>query len=186
HARSRQPWACGPGHRIIITYPAIAEFNPSERGPRLGQERAAASASEIIDPRGLALPQGSGSVADGRRLFSAMCVSCHGARGRGGVADELAGGATELTSEHPDKTIGTYWPFATTLFDFIRRAMPMTAPGSLSDQQVYALTAYLLHENELLGPDDSLDARTLKAIRMPNRGGFVQHNGPPIEGAFEE
>ena len=98
---------------------------------------------------------------------------CHGPGGRGASADELAAGTEALTAKTPDKTIGLYWPFATTLFDFTRRAMPMDAPGSLSDDEVYALTAFLLYANGVIGEADEMNATSLPKVRMPNRDGFV-------------
>ena len=105
-------------------------------------------------------------------LYAQHCVACHGPGGRGGPGGELAGGTQALTSNTPDQTIGTYWPYATTLFDFIRRAMPLDAPGSLEPDEVYALCAYLLAENGIIAPETELDAATLAAIVMPNRDGF--------------
>ena len=145
------------------------------QGPQLGRVLESHEISALpvtVWPTGRGLPPGEGSVAQGEALFLAQCAACHGPGGVGGTADELSGGQMGLTSEWPDKTIGTYWPYATTVFDFIRRAMPMTAPGSLSADDTYALTAYLLHRNELLPADAILDAASLAAVRMPNREGF--------------
>jgi cytochrome c len=130
-------------------------------------------------PDGAVLPAGRCYVAAGEVLFAARCAACHGPAGIGGVAPELAHGRADLTAEWPDKTIGTYWPFATTLFAFVRRAMPLEAPGSLTDDEVYALTAYLLHLNCLVGADAVIDAAVLAAIRMPNRDGFVPVDALP-------
>ena len=98
--------------------------------------------------------------------------------GRGGPGGELAGAAKPLTSDTPDQTIGTYWPYATTLFDFIRHAMPLHAPGSLTNEEVYALCAYLLAENGVIAHDAELDAAALAAIVMPNRDGFIWIDAP--------
>jgi cytochrome c len=132
-----------------------------------------AAHNSVVFPDGAGLPTGRGTVTEGEALFAARCVACHGFRGRGGTGGELAGGDPDLTRELPDKTIGTYWPHATTVFDFIRRAMPMNAPGSLSDAEVYAVTAYLLFENGIIEQSAILDADALKAIKMPNRDGFI-------------
>ncbi len=155
------------------------------RGPDLG---VAADAETIqawdhgVAPDGAALPAGSGSVENGEKLFEAKCQGCHGVRGAGATAEELAGGTRGLQDQPPDKTIGTYWPYATTLFDFIRRAMPLDAPGSLGVNEVYGLTAYLLHINKLLPPNTILDADRLRRLRMPNRNGFftvgLRHGKP--------
>ncbi|GAB4264097.1 MAG: cytochrome c [Methylomicrobium sp.] len=126
-----------------------------------------------IFPDGEGLPPGQGHAREGEAVYREQCQSCHGVEGRGGSADELAGAAHTLTDDPPDKTIGTYWPYATTVFDFTRRTMPLTAPGSLSDAQVYAVTAYLLYLNGLIGKDDVINARTLPRVAMPNRNGFI-------------
>jgi cytochrome c len=143
--------------------------------PRLGMlvsPAEAARGERTVFPDGRGLPPGHGSAVEGAALYRAKCASCHGEGGRGATAEELAGGSGALTSAAPDKTIGLYWPYATTLFDFTRRAMPMDAPGSLSDDEVYALCAYLLFANGLVGEREEMNARSLPAVRMPNRDGF--------------
>jgi cytochrome c len=127
---------------------------------------------ETIFPDGRGLPPGSGTAARGAALYTRLCIQCHGPEGRGGSAPELAGGRSPLDSAYPDQNIGNWWPYATTLFDFIRRAMPMAAPGSLSDEDCYALTAWLLERNGLWPATRPLDAAGLAALRMPNREGF--------------
>lgn len=126
------------------------------------------------------LPQGSGTVAQGQAIYAQQCASCHGAKGEGGTGDQLVGGKGSLASAKPIKTVGSYWPYAPTLFDYIRRAMPLTAPQSLSDEQVYAVTAYLLYMNDLVKEDTTLDAKSLAAIKMPNRDGFVGDPRPDV------
>ena len=142
--------------------------------PQFGRPASAhalASREALVYPDGRGLPPGSGTVAEGRVVFERRCVTCHGASGRGGPGGELAGGNPDLTAPQPDRTIGTYWPDATTLFDFIRRAMPLDAPRSLTDDEVYALAAYLLDLNGI-PVDGHLDAAALAAVKMPNRQGF--------------
>ena len=144
--------------------------------PRLGRVSSvqdAASWDISVFPDGRGLPAGRGNAVDGSVLFAERCAACHGAGGRGATAEELAGGSSPLASASPDKTIGLYWPYATTIFDFTRRAMPLNAPRSLSDDQVYALTAYLLHANGLIRERDEMNAQTLPRVRMPNRDGFI-------------
>ncbi len=144
--------------------------------PRLGQPVSAQQAARSdlnVFPDGRGLPPGRGNAVQGRVLFDAQCALCHGPGGRGASAEELAGGSEPLTSETPDKTIGLYWPYATTLFDFTRRAKPMLSPGSLSADEVYALSAYLLFANGVIGERDEMNAKTLPAVRMANRDGFV-------------
>jgi S-disulfanyl-L-cysteine oxidoreductase SoxD len=138
-----------------------------------------------VDRRGTNLPLGSGSVTKGREIYDQQCAGCHGAKGEGGVSDRLAGGQGTLASSNPVKTVGSYWPYATTLFDYIRRAMPRTAPQSLSNEEVYAVSAYVLHLNGLLPAHATLDAKSLPAIKMPNRDNFVGDPRPDVKGTPE-
>jgi cytochrome c len=131
-----------------------------------------------IAPDGRGLPTGSGSVAVGKQLFATKCAACHGQAGEGGIGDPLVGGTGSLTSLKPKKTLGSYWPYATTLFDYIRRAMPYNAPQSLTADEVYALSAYLLYLNGIVPERTRLDAKSLPRVRMPNRGGFVPDPRP--------
>lgn len=133
-----------------------------------------------VSPDGAGLPQGRGSVADGRKVYGEKCAVCHGAHGEGGPMDRLAGGLGSLSDAKPVKTIGSFWPYATTVFDYVRRAMPFNAPQTLSNNEVYAVTAYLLHLNGILGADATLDAATLSVVRMPNRDGFVKDPRPDV------
>ncbi|HBP29882.1 MAG: c-type cytochrome [Advenella sp.] len=126
------------------------------------------------------LPDGSGTVTQGGAIYAQQCASCHGSKGEGGSGDKLVGGIGKLASGKPVKTVGSYWPYAPTLFDYIRRAMPLTAPQSLNNEQVYAVTAYLLHLNGLVEQDARLDAKSLAAIKMPNRDGFVPDPRPDV------
>ncbi|RYF05564.1 MAG: cytochrome c [Oxalobacteraceae bacterium] len=127
-----------------------------------------------IDVRadGAGLPPGAGSVVRGRAIYEARCLWCHGANGDKGIAPRLAGGQGTLASKAPVLTVGSYWPYATTLYDYIQRAMPLDSPQSLTPDEVYAVTAYTLHLNGILQADAVLDAASLAAIRMPNRDGF--------------
>lgn len=152
---------------VIAAEPAPALGRPLDADTLRGLPRT-------VFPDGRGLPAGSGGVAAGAELYAAQCAACHGPGGIGGTADELAGGRMPLDSDWPDKTVGTYWPWATTVFDFIRRSMPLYAPGSLSADQAYALTAWLLFRNGIVAEDTVLDAASLAAVRMPNRDGFIQ------------
>jgi len=148
---------------------------PRLRGPNLGQPidpATAAAPYPSIFPDGRGLPPGSGTARAGAMVYASHCVACHGEAGRGSSAEHLTSDGA-LTGPEPDRAINNYWPYATTLFDFTRRAMPMNAPGSLSDDEVYAVTAYLLSLGNIVGADDVLNAETLPKIRMPNRDGFV-------------
>ena len=113
-------------------------------------------------------------------MYAARCASCHGATGKEGPNDVLAGGQGTLRTAKPVRTVGSYWPYATTLFDYIRRAMPYMTPGVLTDEEVYGVTAYVLFLNGLIGEQDLVDAKTLPALRMPNRDGFVVDPRPDV------
>ena len=127
-----------------------------------------------IGPDGVGLPPGSGTVAQGGAVFAANCQGCHGEKGAGNPLDRLVGGQENLAGEAmPVKTVGSFWPYATTLFDYVRRAMPLQAPKSLTDDQVYAVSAYILRLNGIIGENDVMNATTLPAVRMPNRDGFI-------------
>jgi hypothetical protein len=122
-----------------------------------------------VAPNGRGLPEGSGDVATGAH---------HGSQGQGGLGDPLVGGLGTLTSAKPKRTVGSYWPYATTLFDYIRRAMPYNAPESLSADEVYALSAFLLNQNGIVPANTRLDAASLPRVVMPNRNGFVTDPRP--------
>jgi cytochrome c len=127
-----------------------------------------------IPPDGTGLPPGSGTVAQGQAVYVSTCQTCHGEKGTGKPNDPLVGGQGTLAAPAmPIKTVGSFWPYATTLFDYVRRAMPLTAPKSLTDDQVYAVCAYILQLNGIVGADATMNAQTLPAVRMPNRDGFV-------------
>jgi S-disulfanyl-L-cysteine oxidoreductase SoxD len=134
-----------------------------------------------IDRYGNNLPPGSGNVNHGREVFDQQCAACHGAKGEGGVGDRLVGGQGTLAAPKPVKTVGSYWPYAPTLFDYIRRAMPQNAPQSLSNDDVYAVSAYILSLNGLLAADATLDANSLSGIKMPNRSMFVSDPRPDVK-----
>ncbi|NIE57665.1 MULTISPECIES: cytochrome c [unclassified Burkholderia] len=170
----RKPLAC----LLVASLGVPSAFGA---GYGLGQpvDRAALAAWDIdVAPDGSGLPPGSGTVARGAHVFADKCAMCHGAGGEGSVGDPLVGGLGSLTSAKPKKTVGSYWPYATTLFDYIRRAMPYNAPQSLSADEVYAVTAYVLHLNGIVPGDARFDARTLPRVRMPNRDGFVSDPRP--------
>jgi cytochrome c len=127
-----------------------------------------------INPDGAGLPHGSGTPKQGEVIFAEKCVGCHGEKGVGKPNDTLAGGRGTLVGDQvPVKTAGSFWPYATTIFDYVRRAMPVSDPKSLTDDEVYALTAYILQLNGIIGESERIDAQTLPKIRMPNRDGFV-------------
>lgn len=126
-----------------------------------------------VHPDGSNLPPGSGTPAQGARIYAEKCAACHGENGTGGRNARLVGGAPLASGIETPKTIANFWPYATTIFDFTRRAMPWQQPRTLTDDEVYALTAYILALNKLIGENDVMNAETLPKVRMPNRDGFI-------------
>jgi S-disulfanyl-L-cysteine oxidoreductase SoxD len=127
-----------------------------------------------VGPAGKELPPGSGTAKDGAEIFANKCAVCHGPGGEGSLmAPRLVGGKGTLTSTQPVLTIGSYWAFATTIFDFINKAMPRGQEGSLKPNETYALTAFLLYKNDIINETDVMDAKSLPAVKMPNRDGFI-------------
>jgi len=156
---------------------------PTANGPRLGEPVAAAEIARYdisIPPSGAGLPKGSGTPRAGAAVYEQKCLACHGAKGVGKPADALAGGIGSLGTKTPVRTVGSYWPYATTLFDYVRRAMPITNPLSLTDEETYAVTAYVLYLNGIIGEDVAMDAQSLPQVKMPNRDGFIS-DWPPRE-----
>ena len=165
------------GAVVLLLFTACA--TPENSSPALGRPVSSsqlASFDLIIEPDGTGLPPGSGTAVQGEQVFRARCQSCHGENGEGrGSASALVGGS--MQSEGPPlRTIGSFWPHATTVFDFIRRAMPADAPKSLSNDEVYQVSAYLLFLNGIISREEVLDARSLPLIEMPNRDGFVDRS----------
>jgi cytochrome c len=134
-----------------------------------------------IGRNGENLPSGSGTVSHGKEVFAQQCAACHGDKGEGGVGERLVGGQGTIATPKPIKTVGSYWPYAPTLFDYIRRATPQNAPQSLDNEDVYAVSAYILNMNGLLPADATLDAKTLSAIKMPNRSMFTGDPRPDVK-----
>ena len=162
------------GSLVVVTL-ALGSSAAFTQSPNLGKpiNPADIAAWDIsILPDGAGLPSGSGTPADGARIFAAKCSACHGQNAKGGVNAALVGGAPVKDMES-DKTIASFWPFATTLFDYIRRAMPWRQPRSLTNEEVYALTAYILSLNKIIGENDTMNAQTLPKVQMPNRNGFI-------------
>src|SRR2546422_825832 len=133
-----------------------------------------------IAPDGSGLPEGSGTAAAGRLVYAAKCSSCHGEKGQGGIGPPLVGGQGTLGTAKPLKTVGSYWPYATTVWDYINRAMPFNQPGLLKPPEVYALVAYILNLNDIIGNDQTMDAKSLPKVKMPNRDGFVADPRPDV------
>lgn len=158
-----------------------------QKGPGLGEPISAADLAPwdiSVETDGTGLPPGSGDATKGAALYATACIACHGAGGTGKPNDALVGGQGTLTQLQQTRTVGSFWPYATTVFDYIRRAMPPTAPGSLTDAEVYALTAFLLHANDLIAADAVMDRTTLPKVAMPARQYFtpdtrIQSTRPP-------
>ena len=162
---------------VLVCATAPLSASVAADGPRLGkpatpEEIAAWNLTVFNDGRGL--PPGHGTAIEGKAVYERHCAACHGSNGLGGSAEELAGAKHSLTDANPDKTIGTYWPTATTLFDFVRRSMPPAAPGSLSNDQTYAVCAYLLNLNAIIAESVEMNALALPQVKMPNREGFIR------------
>ena len=157
---------------------AVAVPAAAQQGPRLGKPLSPQDLVPwdiSIGPDGAGLPPGSGTVGDGEVTFVAKCQACHNEKGAGTPNDRLAGGAGTLAGDRPAvKTVGSYWPYATTLFDYIRRAMPLNQSKSLTNDEVYGVVAYLLSVNGVIPPDATMNAQTLPEVRMPNRDGFIR------------
>jgi len=147
-------------------------------GPNAGRPLTPEEVKKLditIGPNGEGLPPGSGSASDGAIIYAQICQGCHGARGEGKPQDTLTGGVGSLATARPVKTPVSYWPRATTMFDYIRRAMPINAPESLTNDEVYAITAYLLSIDGVVAKDAVLDAKSLPLVRMPNKDGFLRY-----------
>jgi mono/diheme cytochrome c family protein len=156
---------------MFVTVPALAE------APQFGHPIAPADIAPwdiSIGPDGAGLPPGSGTASQGEAVYAAKCQACHSEKGAGGPNDALVGGMGSLAAGKPPvKTVGSYWPYATTLFDYIRRAMPFPETKSLTDDEIYAVSAYILNLNGIVGTDEVLDAQSLPEVKMPNRDGFI-------------
>ncbi len=163
---------------VVIVLLALAGYTHSvaQETPNLGRP---ATPVEIagwdisIPPDGTGLQPGNGTPAQGMTVYTQKCQACHGEKGAGKPNNRMVGGQGTLTSKKPVRTIGSYWPYATTVFDYIRRAMPYTQSQSLTNEEVYAVTAYLLHLNGIIGAQDTMNAQTLPQVKMPNRDNFI-------------
>ena len=174
-----------PKRALVLAAAALAACATPQRAgtpsPKFGEPVSAQELARLdisIPPSGAGLPAGSGTARDGLKVYEAKCLACHGAKGTGKPADALAGGIGSLATKAPVRTVGSYWPYATTLFDYVRRAMPITNPLSLTDDEVYAVSAYVLFINGIIGEDVAMNAQSLPQVKMPNRDGFIS-DWPP-------
>lgn len=133
---------------------------------------------QFMAPDGTGLPPGKGTAAEGRDIYSRRCARCHGAQGQGDEEGPLAGGKGTLNTAKPLRTVGSFWPYATTIYDYVHRAMPFDNPGLLDANQTYSVVALILHFNGIIGEKDEMNAQTLPKVKMPNRDGFIKDNRP--------
>jgi cytochrome c len=162
----------------VMAILALAAYTSSvaQETPNLGRPVTPAEIAGwdiSIPPDGTGLPPGSGTPAQGAVVYTQKCQSCHGEKGAGMPNDQLVGGQGTLTSAKPVRTIGSYWPYASTVFDYVRRAMPYTESKSRTNEEVYAVTAYLLHLNGVIAEGDVINAQTLPQVKLPNRDNFI-------------
>jgi cytochrome c len=161
------------GFAVVLALGAAAAHAD---GPNLGRPAAPdeiAAWDTSIMPDGAGLPAGSGTAGQGASIYAQKCAACHGDNGKGGISSALIAKGPITSINAAEKTIGNFWPYATTLFDYIRRAMPWQQPKSLTSDEVYALTAYILVLNKVIGENEPMNATTLPQVRMPNRDGFI-------------
>lgn len=171
---------------LLTAAAALSAQAPGElRQPRYGVGRPPTpeeirELGSAIAPDGTGLPAGAGTASAGRELFAAQCARCHGPTGEGDVGPKLVGGQGTLRSPRPLKTVGSFWPYATTLWDYVDRAMPFDRPGLLKPPEVYAAVAYVLNLNGIIEEDRVMDATSLPKVKMPNRDGFVADPRPDV------
>lgn len=165
---------------LVLVLGMLASTPVAGESPGLGEpmtDEELAEVSLTVLPNGDGLPPGSGDARAGADLYARHCAACHGAEGEGSLNDRLVGGVGTIGTEAPVRSVGSYWPYATTIFDYVRRAMPYNAPGSLGDDEVYSLTAFLLHANGVIDEDVVIDRQSLPRVEMPNREGFFHSFG---------
>jgi cytochrome c len=168
----RNRWALG----LLIVGTVSGAAAAQQQGPGLGSPISAADLAPWdigVQTDGQGLPPGSGKAAAGEKIYAEKCQGCHGVDGAGQPYDQLVGGKGTLDKLDQVRTVGSFWPYATTIFDYVRRAMPFTTPQTLTNDEAYALTAFLLYKNGIIGRNEEINARTLPRVRMPNRDGFI-------------
>lgn len=166
---------------LLITAPAFGQSAPPRFGFGTPATEAQIKGWDIdVRPDGTGLPPGKGSVTQGQKLYEQHCLACHGERGQNGAPgfDRLAGGIGTLNIAKPIRTVGSFWPYATTLYDYVNRAMPFPTPQTLTPDEVYAVVAYVLFVNNIVSEDAVMDARTLPKVKMPNADGFLPDPRP--------
>ena len=169
-------WKCSA--IVLVCAATLAAQSPKYGVGRPPTAEQILNLGASIAPDGSGLPEGSETVAAGREVYASRCSHCHGEKGEGAIGPPLVGGQGTLATAKPLKTIGSYWPYATTVWDYINRAMPFNQPGLLKPPEVYAVVAYILNLNGIIGDKQIIDAKSLPKIKMPNRDGFVPDSRP--------
>lgn len=162
--------------RVLLAAAILAPIAALAQTPNLGvpiSEEEIATWNIDVSPDGMGLPPGNGTATDGAPIYAQKCALCHGVNAEGGISLALVGGEPLTTGIDAIKTIGNFWEYSTTVFDYTRRAMPWLTPRTLTDDEVYALTAYMLHINGIIEEDEVMNAETLPQVQMPNRDGFI-------------
>src|SRR5712691_12362134 len=169
---------------IALSVLAAMGLRGQDKPAALGRPASAAEMKQrdiTVLPTGKGLPEGQGAATDGEAVYKNQCASCHGPNGEGQPqGTQLVGGIGSLASANPVRTVGSYWPYATSVWDYIHRAMPLNQPGSLSANDTYAVTAFVLNRNKIIQPDEMMNNETLPMVRMPNRDGFVADARPDV------
>ena len=181
---TREAAGLAPSLFVALLFLAGAAVAADSEQTGLGSEPTAeelGAAGYTVFPDGKGLPEGRGTVSEGKAVYQQFCAACHGRNAEGDEAAALVGGRGSLTSERPRKTVESYWPYATTLWDYVRRSMPYESPGSLTNDEIYAVVAHLLNLMGLVGDEDVLDRESLPKIEMPNRDGFVPDDRPDTD-----
>ena len=160
---------------------ALLAQSPKHGVGRAPTEQEIRALGVTVAPDGTGLPEGSGTAVEGRALFALRCAKCHGEKATGDIGPALVGGRGTLATAKPLKTVGSFWPHATSVWNYINRAMPFNEPGALTYSQVYASLAYILYLNDIVGETEVLNAKTVPKIKMPNRDGFVSDPRPDIK-----
>ena len=163
---------------VLFAVFSFAAFSQKYNVGRPATPEEIKSTDQFMAPDGTGLPAGKGTAAEGREIYSRRCARCHGAQGQGDEEGPLVGGKGTLKSAKPLKTVGSFWPYATTIYDYVHRAMPFDNPGLLDANQTYSVVALILHMNGIIGEKDEMNAQTLPKVKMPNRDGFVKDNRP--------
>ena len=164
---------------LLLIFTCVPFLTNSQESVRLGipvTQADLAGFDLIAPPDGSGFPPGTGTAQDGKQIYEVNCAVCHGTSGEGTWGNTVIVGGDMQSEGPPLRTVGSYWPYASTLFDFIRRAMPATAPKSLTNQQVYDVTAYILYMNGIVDEDTPINAETIRKIEMPNANGFIDRS----------